>query len=468
MSGISQEGRGVAKDRLYSDRYVILAIVLAGVFMGVLDGTVVSVAMPTMTSFFNVDVSQSQWIVTAYLATMTGMLLVFGRLSGHTGKARMFIWGFAIFTASSFLCGLSHDIVTLIIWRVVQGLGAAMVFSMSAAIIVSAFPEHERGKALGLMATTVALGGIVSPVLGGLIVEVCGWPCVFFINVPIGIVLITSAIVYLKLPEPEAKRLDIDWPGAFFLVVALTALMLLIGRLASPSPAMVLYFIAFVASSAMLVLWKHDRPIIDLSIFRRRQFTLASLSTLIFFIALFMYTFTMPFYLEIVAGYSPAGVGLSLIVMPAMVAIVSPVSGWLYDRFAWRYHSAAGMLAMALSLAGIAYFAYLKMPMPMLACFGAFGLGSGVFQGPNTVEVMSGLPERQSGIASGVLATVRNLGMATGVSLASAILSYVIASAGADIASLLPAAALSGATAAVLLIAAALCGLGAICSWLRH
>ena len=161
----------MSPEEIYARRYLILAIVLAGTLMSVLDGIVVNIALPTITSHYHVALAESQWIITAYLLTMTGLLLVFGRASRYTGRARLFILGFALFSLSSLACGLAPNLTALIVFRIVQAVGGAMVFSISSALIFQAFPPRERGRAMGYLGSTVAVGGIAGPALGGFIVQ---------------------------------------------------------------------------------------------------------------------------------------------------------------------------------------------------------------------------------------------------------------------------------------------------------
>ena len=165
-------------------KYVILVIVLVGVLMSVLDGIVVSIALPTITGAFSVDISSSQWTITAYLVTLTSLLLFFGRIAEFTGRALLFIAGLAVFTLASLACGLSATFGQLVAFRVLQGVGGAMVFSISGAILFLAFPPQERGRAMGYLGSTVAVGSILGPVLGGFLVDTLGWRSIFLINSP--------------------------------------------------------------------------------------------------------------------------------------------------------------------------------------------------------------------------------------------------------------------------------------------
>ena len=188
-------------------------IVFAAIFMAVLDGNVVNIALPTITTYFGVEVTYSQWVVTAYLVTLTSLLLIFGRVSEFVGRGRMFILGFVVFTLGSLACGLSPGLPALILFRVIQATGAAMLFSISSAIIYQLYPRGEQGKSMGYVGATVAIGSIAGPVLGGFLVDTLGWQYIFLINVPIGAVLIPVAMKYFGPEEscPERNQNGLDW-----------------------------------------------------------------------------------------------------------------------------------------------------------------------------------------------------------------------------------------------------------------
>lgn len=419
--------KAVLEPPAYKNRYIILCIVLAGVFMGVLDANVVNVALPTITTYFHVDMAQSQWVVTSYLVANTGLLLIFGRLSDHTGKVRLFFAGIALFTLSSLACGLSSGIDHLIFFRVVQGIGASVVFSINTAILVTSFPRNERGKALGFIGTIVAIGSIAGPILGGFLVDSLGWQYVFFINVPVGIVLLATAAKYLKIEETRVKELNMDWVGAAALVISVVTLMLLLSNLSQglditiQTSLLALIFLGSLAGFISTEL-NHRNPIIDLRVFGVKKFSYANLSLMINFTAFSMFIITMPFFLELVWGYSPSQVGQTLLMVPLIMGVVAPVSGWLYDKLQSTYHSSFGMAVTAVALFSMSYATRQSSPVLLLACLGLFGLGTSLFTSPNNTEVMSALPPQKSSTSSSVLATVRNFGNAVGVSFANILL----------------------------------------------
>jgi EmrB/QacA subfamily drug resistance transporter len=410
-------------------------IVFAAIFMAVLDGNVVNIALPTITTYFGVDVTYSQWVVTAYLVTLTSLLLIFGRVSEYVGRGRMFILGFIVFTLGSLACGLSPDLPVLIMFRVVQATGAAMLFSISSAIIYQLYPRGEQGKSMGYVGATVAIGSIAGPVLGGLLVDTLGWQYIFLINVPIGAVLIPVAMKYFGSGGTIRKDIRMDWTGGFTMVIFMVSLMLALSSLAADlavTPPVAVFTGIFLVSFAIFLFTerKAPNPLLDLSIFRVPAFSLPVLATALYFIALFMVNILGPFYFEGVLYLPPSQVGLVFLIIPVIMVIGSPVAGWLYDNHYSPYYAAVGM---AVTTGSLILLAILSTGMELLLIVLAFipmTIGMVLFQSPNNTEIMSSLPVEKIGIASSVSATVRNLGMALGVSFASILLSVSTSHAG--------------------------------------
>jgi EmrB/QacA subfamily drug resistance transporter len=410
-------------------------IVFAAIFMAVLDGNVVNIALPTITTYFGVDVTYSQWVVTAYLVTLTSLLLIFGRVSEYFGRGRMFILGFVVFTLGSLACGLSPDLPVLILFRVVQATGAAMLFSISSAIIYQLYPRGEQGKSMGYVGATVAIGSIAGPVLGGFLVDTLGWQYIFLINVPIGAVLIPVAMKYFGSGGSVRKEIRMDWTGAVTMVLFMVSLMLALSSLAADlaiTTSVAVFTCIFLASFAIFLFTERrvSNPLLDLSIFRVPAFCLPVLATALYFIALFMVNILGPFYFEGVLYLPPSQVGLVFLIIPVIMVVGSPVAGWLYDNHYSPYYAAAGM---AITTGSLLLLAVLSTRMELLLIVLAFipmTIGMVLFQSPNNTEIMSSLPVEKIGIASSVSATIRNLGMALGVSFASILLSVSTSHAG--------------------------------------
>ncbi len=443
--------------------------------MFVIDGSVVSIALPTITRYFQADVAQTQWVITSYLVTVTSLLMIFGKVAERTGKVRLFLAGFVIFTMASVACGLSTNLDMLIFFRVVQAAGAAMSFSISTAIIFQIYHLGEQGRAMGYIGTTVSLASIAGPILGGYLVDYLGWKYIFLINLPIGIVLLALAARYMKIEETRSQKLDLDWAGAGVLIIFIVSLMLFLGNLSSNSTTLSAAkdpFFLLTALSLPAFVWiesHHEKPLLDLSIFRVKRFVLPVVAIILFIISSFSVFILGPFYFQGVMGYSPSQVGSVFLIVPVIMAFGSPLGGWIYDRYHFRYNSALGMIIVAASLyfmgggmdkndLSIIYFSFVIM-----------GLGSMLFQSPINTEIMNALPREMLGTASSLSSAVRNMGMSLGVSVSTLLLSLQLSLAGYH-GPVIDARAelLSLSISNVMTIAAALCILGAGAAVLRN
>jgi len=455
-------------------RNVLASIILLGIFMFVIDGSVVSIALPTITRYFQADVAQSQWVITSYLVTVTSLLMIFGKVAERTGKVRLFLAGFIIFTMASVACGLSTSLSMLIFCRVVQAAGAAMSFSISTAIIFQIYHRGEQGKAMGYIGTTVSLASIAGPILGGYLVDYLGWKYIFLINLPIGIVLLALAARYMKIEEKRSKELDLDWSGAGVLIIFIVSLMLFLGNLSSNTGRSIAedpgFLLTILSLPAFVWIESHqEKPLLDLSIFRVKKFVLPVIAIILFIISSFSVFILGPFYFQGVMGYSPSQVGSAFLIVPAIMAFGSPLGGWIYDRYHYRYNSALGMIIVAASLlfmgSGIGrddlstiYFSFVIM-----------GLGSVLFQSPINTEIMNALPREMLGTASSLSSAVRNMGMSLGVSISTLLLSMQLDLAGYHGPVIDAKAELLSLTISnVMMIAAALCILGAAAAFLRN
>jgi EmrB/QacA subfamily drug resistance transporter len=425
------------KDPGSKNRYIILLLILTGILMAVVDGSVVSIALPTITGYFHVSLAESQWVMTSYLVTLTSLLLIFGKIAEYTGRARLFFMGMLLFTISSLACGLSSSLSMLILFRIVQAIGAAMMFSISAAIIFLSFPRGEQGRAMGYIGATVAIGSIIGPTLGGVIVDTLGWEYIFLINVPIGILQLILSVRYLRIEDPRSSCLKVDWIGAITLVAFMVSMMAMLGMLADDNafqPTIAALALVFLASLGVFLIneSRQKATLLELSIFRCRDFLLPSISMIVFFIANLMVVVLGPFFFQGVMGYSAFQVGLIYLIVPAITMVGSPVTGWVYDKWPCRYFALLGMTVLALAMMAQGYLAGRmdRNPELLLLTFVPMGIGSALFQSPNNTDIMRALPKDKMNIASSVTATVRNLGMTLGVSLSGIIVSLQLSEAG--------------------------------------
>ena len=403
-------------------RWYVLAAVSTGTFMSTLDSSIVNVALPTISEQFQVELSTLQWTVTAYLLAITSLLPVFGRLADMLGRKKIFGLGFIIFTSGSALCGLSPGIWFLVGARVLQAIGAAMLMANSAAIIVAIFPFQERGRALGLTGTVVALGSMSGPALGGILISLAGWRTIFYINLPLGI--LAYLLVQSILPSDQllAEEESFDFAGAFLFAGGMISLLYSINSGSVWGWSNPLILLGLLCGLGLLTgfLINERRvihPVIDLSLFRIHQFVIGNLCGWLSFVAMFANAMLLPFYLQQVLNCSPSQVGLLMTAFPVAMAITAPISGHASDKYGPWLLTSGGMLITAASLF---YFStltpatvlYQVIPGSLL-----MGLGAGMFQSPNNNSVMSSVPRTKLGVAGGISSLVRNIGMISGIAL---------------------------------------------------
>ncbi len=405
----------------YSRKWYVMASVAMGVFLATADGSIVNVALPTLIQELNTTFATVQWVVLAYLLTVATLLLSVGRLADMRGKRPIYVAGFLVFTLGSVLCGLAPTVEWLIALRVLQGIGAAMVMALGSAILTEAFPPNERGKALGTSGAVVSIGIITGPTLGGLILGSFSWHWIFFVNLPIG--LLGSWMAWRSVPQVRPRHgQTFDYAGASVFFVGLLSLLLALtfGQSAGYGNARVLtlFGLAAVALVAFLLIEARvAQPMMALSLFRNRTFSLNLATGLLLFMGLAGATFLLPFYLQNIRGLDVRQVGLLLAATPIALGITSPISGALSDRFGSRRISVAGLLIVVLAYVGLwslradtPLWAYVLRMLPL-------GVGMGMFQSPNNSAIMGSVPRERLGIASGLLAITRTIGQTTGIAL---------------------------------------------------
>ncbi|HSJ58773.1 MAG TPA: DHA2 family efflux MFS transporter permease subunit [Anaerolineae bacterium] len=409
----------------YSRKWYVMAATAMGIFLATIDGSIVNVALPTLVRAFDTTFAAVEWVVLAYLLTVTTLMLSIGRLGDMVGKKRIYAAGLVVFTAGSVLCGLSPGIGWLVAFRVVQAIGASMMMALGMAIVTEAFPPTERGKALGISGSMVSIGIVLGPVLGGLILGALSWNWIFFVNLPVGIVGIWMVIRFVPAGRPGAGQ-RFDLAGAITLFIALIALLLALtlGQHSGLSDPRVLILLAFSLAVAVLFVVieaRSPQPMIDLRLFRNVLFDVNLVTGFAIFICMSGTIILMPFYLEQVLGYEPQIVGLMLAVVPIAVGITAPLSGILSDRVGTRPMTVVGLISV---VAGFAAVSTLQVDTPIagyLLRFLPIGIGLGLFQSPNNSAVMGAVPRNRLGVASGLLSVNRTLGQTTGIAIMSAI-----------------------------------------------
>ncbi len=410
----------------FKHKWQILTAVMLGNIMGPLDGSIVNTVLPSITEFFHTDISIIQWVPTIYLVTISCLILLYGRLGDMIGYKKIFLSGLASFVVTSVLCGLSQNVWMLIVFRALQGLSAGMMMAVSFAIITSAFPPNERGKALGISAVAISVGLGLGPSLGGIIAENLSWRFVFFINAPIGI----TALFWCAriLPESKIKAGQrLDFAGAAVSFVFLISILLFANRSEQWgwfSTGSVLLLSSAVVSCGIF-LWIEnvvEQPMLNLELFKNRVFTFANLSTLFSFMALFTLVFLTPFFLVFVMKYNMTRVGLVLASSPLATVFIAPLSGMLSDRIGTRGLAFSGMCICSIALFLLSRLDETAGTLQIIMHIIPIGLGTGMFQSPNNSTIMGNVPKSHLGITSGILASMRNVGMVFGIAVAGAVL----------------------------------------------
>jgi EmrB/QacA subfamily drug resistance transporter len=415
----------VSGSQVKRNKWMVLSAVMLGVIMGPIDGSIVNVVLPTIATYFQTDYALVQWVPTIYLLAICSFILIYGRLGDIFGYKRIFLTGLACFAGASLLCGLSHNIWMLIFFRAVQGLTVAMQMALGLAIVTSVFEPKERGKAIGIYATAIALGLMLGPVLGGIIAQYLSWRYVFFINVPIGLVAFIWGSRMIPLGETKpGQRLDI--PGAALAFASLFSIMLYANRGETLG-----WFSGWGLSlllAAIILGWlfiyverRAAQPMLNLEIFSNRRFTLACLSSMLNFMGLFTVVFLTPWYLADALHKDVFSVGMVMMTFALLTFFIGPLSGALSDRIGYRKLGVAGMLIHAAGLILLsrldATAGSLDVAWRLVIC----GFGAGMFQSPINSAVMGSAPAPLRGSASSLLAVMRNTGMAFGIAVSGAV-----------------------------------------------
>ena len=408
-----------------SSKWLILGTVMLGVIMGPIDASIVNVVLPSIAADFQVDYALAQWVPTIYLLAICSFILFYGRLGDIFGYKKVFLTGLTCFAISSLICGFSQNIWMLIIFRALQGLMIAMQMALGLAIVTAAFPQKERGKAIGIYASGIAVGLMLGPVLGGIIAHFLSWRFVFFINVPIAFFAVMLG--YRVLPggnkKPE-QRLDIA--GAVLAFIFLFSMLLYANRAKnwgwfSWVGVTILVIIVLFGWLFFRTEWKSDHPMLNLSIFKSQRFSFACLSSLLNFIALNSIVFLVPWFLADALEYDVFRIGTTMMAFAVVTFFMGPISGALSDRIGSRGLGFTGMIILSLGLFMFSRLTADAKTMDIVWRLAVCGLGGGLFQSPMNSAAMGSAPDQFRGIASSVLAMMRNVGMVFGIAIAGTI-----------------------------------------------
>ncbi|HWC37443.1 MAG TPA: DHA2 family efflux MFS transporter permease subunit [Acidimicrobiales bacterium] len=438
------------RDRPNAHWYAVAAVCL-GAFMGQLDASIVTLALPSLHRDFNAGLGAVTWVGLSYLIVLVALVVPVGRLADMAGRKLLYTYGFVVFVVGSALCGLAPTLGSLVGFRVLQAIGAAMLQANSVAIIALAIPKERLGRAIGVQGAAQALGLALGPSLGGLLIALGGWRLIFFVNIPAGIVGAMLGWLFIPRSRELQRRVRFDWTGLGLFVPAVAALLVVVSfgnELGWTSSLTVGLLGSFIGLAAAFVV--HERrasaPMVDAALFRRLRFSAAIGAGLLSYLVLFGTLFVVPFFFERALGMGVGTAGLELTVMAVVLGLVAPFAGHVADRWGARSLTVAGMLLVATSLA------VLGLVQPgtagRLGALAVLGAGLGLFTPPNNAAVMATAPRSQAGMASGILNMTRGLGTAMGLAFTSLVFGII---AGSN--QLSPTAVTQGFEAATLFLA---------------
>ena len=392
-----------------------------------INASIINVSLPTISVYFGVGLATVQWVLTSYLITLLGFVLFFSRMGDFWGQERVYLAGLVGFVSTSLLCSLSPSVEALIIFRGLQGLAAAMMISVSMALVRKSFPSHMLGRALGIYAVAIAAGLALGPAIGGIISGFMGWRSIFLVNLPVGILDFIFCFTILKRSQQSRVKWDIPGTVLQFVCLFLTVYTLNMVEQANYTTSIVTGSMAFI--SLMIFIYQElrtENPVLDLKLFKNKMFSAFNLSLHFNYLCMYMMFFTVPFYLQKVLHLDQATTGMVLTASPVIMMTVSPLSGMIADRFGSRFPAFLGGVVSAVALLSMTQLTVSSTAVDVFIRMALLGLGAALFQSPTNRALMSQLPSEKSGVASGILATTRNLGMVFAVCYAGLLIHLAI------------------------------------------
>jgi EmrB/QacA subfamily drug resistance transporter len=421
--------------------WAVLAVLCLGLFMILLDGTIVNIAIPRIQTSFGTSFSNIEWVMNAYILAFAVLLVTLGRFGDLWGRRKLFVGGMVLFTLGSLACGLAPSIYLLIAFRVVQGVGGAAMMPSTLSIIAAVFPADKRGAAMGVWGGVSGLASGLGPVLGGIIVQYVAWPSVaaswrwvFLVNIPVGIIGVVLALRIVPESKNPTAVQTLDLPGVGLISTSLFCLTfaLVEGQSYGWTSSTILALFAGAVVAFGLFYWREHRvlqPLIDFSLFRSLNFAAGNATGLLLSAAMMGAFFTIPIFLQSVLGFSAIKAGLVMAPMSVVIIFAAPVAGMLSDRIGSKWIVAAGMFVLAFGLGwmaglvpGVAKISPTTTSLSLVAPFIISGIGIGLAVAPVTSAVMATAPRERVGNASGVLSTMRQVGSLMGIAILGAVL----------------------------------------------
>lgn len=411
-------------------KWIALSCTTIGALFSVLSGSTLMIALPVIMKDLNASMNVVTWTIMGYMLTMTILVPSIGRMADMVGRKKLYVSGFALFTIASLLCAISQTGVQLLIYRLIQAVGGSLMVANSTAIVADAFPKKELGKALGINSMIISIASVIGPILGGFLINV-GWRSIFYINIPIGIIGTLWAAFQLKETSILSEKQKFDIKGTLTFSTGMLALLV-----ALSFGGFIGWFnftvIGLIAVSIALLWWfarienKTEEPMLDLRLLKTRVLAFAYASNLLNGVARGAVTFLLIFFFQGIKGIDPIVAGMLLAPMAMSMMIISPISGYLSDKYGARILSSVGLLVSAIGLLGMMFITSTTSVAELVIWMLIMGVGSGMFFSPNTSAIMGMVPANKRGVAAGVRTMATNAGNVLSIAISMAIISSSI------------------------------------------
>jgi EmrB/QacA subfamily drug resistance transporter len=409
------------------NKNILLFVVTLTSFINPFLAASVGLALPFIGKEFSMNAITMNWVSMAFLLSSAVFLVPFGKAADILGRKRIFIYGNIIVTIASLLCAIAPSGAALICFRFIQGIGGAMMFGTGMALITSAFPPQERGKAIGINVSAVYLGLSIAPLIAGYLTQYLGWRSIFYCTAPLGFVVILLAFWTIKTEWADARHEKFDYSGSAIYLIAVSSLMYGFSKLPDRN-AIILTFVGIIGLYVFVRMeLKKTFPVLDVRLFKNNKiFAFSNLAALINYAATFAITILLSYYLQYIKGFSPKEAGMLLFTQPLMMTLVASFSGRLSDTYDSRILSSLGMTIIVIGLIMLTLISQTTTNSYLIISLAILGIGFGLFSSPNTNAVMSSVEKRQLGIASATIGTMRVTGQMMSMGLATLIIHLFI------------------------------------------
>jgi len=405
-------------------KWPVFILVTSGVFLSTMDSSMVNVALPSIMRTFSSSLIHTQWVVLIYLLTITVTLLFWGIAADHLGTNKVYLFGVAIFSIGSLSCSQAPGLPWLILFRFVEGMGAAMMMSAGPAILRDVFPRSSLGKALGLVGIATSMGLMSGPLVSGYLISSFSWRAIFLVTLPVSVVVLTAgSFVLMKdgVVSQPGKTRRFDWKGAFFWAVLISSIILYGHFIPALSVGLKLVGMVLLLFFLVLFIWSEKTrtsTLLPLHLFAKNYYHIGLITAAISFAVLFVVLILMPFYLDYIQELPTNLIGLVMMAVPVTLVVASPTAGYLYDRFGSRYLTTGGLLLSCIALLTLTQLGTDTTLWQISWRLSLLGLGQSIFLAPNTASLLTRSKDGDAAITSGLLATSRNLGMLVGAAFA--------------------------------------------------